>query len=252
MRSRSAPLVTAAGLAGLIAAGLSGPGAGARGWEGEGGSAAAASEVAAPGTVQATGGDGRVTVTFAEVEGGSVDGYRVYFSTCDFDAGPCAGESDPASYVDPAGAASPLEVDAAGAAAALRAIRGGDDDTVGDDDSAGDDDTATGDDDTASDDDTVTGDDDDPETLAATVSPLTNGETYFLAVAAVQDGAEGDWTPAVSATTGATGGWAALAGDDGASCGECSGAATSGGAAPSLLLLSIGYVLSRRGRGPGR
>ena len=125
----------------------------------------------------------------------------------------------------------------------------GDDDLFDDDDAIGDDDTGSGDDDTVDDDDDTVDDDDDDAstdtTVTLTLSPLTNGTTYYFAVAAVDtNGDMGSFTEVLAAMPQETGGAAWLAGDPGGyGCDGCTVNVTPMGEFAALgLLLLLGFV----------
>ena len=195
-------------------------------------------EVVAPSAFAASAGNGLVSLSWYEVEddGFTVDYYLIYFSNEDFE--PLDGDPGFCSEEDEELCSGIIEyvVDASGASDGTRSDEDTQDDD--DDDTTGDDDSADDDDDTADDD---TGDDDTTTfdgTYSVTIDPLTNGTTYYFAVAAVTTEAEiGAFTEVVSATPQVTGGAAWLAGDTGGyGCGGCS---TTGGSKRGMALLGL-------------
>jgi len=108
----------------------------------------------------------------------------------------------------------------------------------------------------AGDDDDSAGDDDDSaaqsvgegDTISVTVDNLTNGTSYYFALAALDSSnSEGPRTDVLSATPSILGGAAALAGDTGG-C-TCNSSISAGETLPGLLLLGLFLCHRRRLRG---
>ncbi len=190
-------------------------------------------EISAPQAFAVAAGNAKVSLTWAPVTDSdtTISHYLVYFGDADFD--PAAG--DPGYCEDDDGElCSGFEVSSG--TTVLGWIADAADD---DDDSASDDD----DDDTAStdDDDDTSGD----TSVSTTVDPLTNGTTYYFAVAAVDsNGDMGAFTEVLAAMPQETGGAAWLAGDPGGyGCDGCTVNGTPTGEIAALgLLLLLGAV----------
>ena len=190
-------------------------------------------EISAPQAFAAAAGNAKVSLSWAPVtdSDATISHYVVYFGDANFD--PAGG--DPGYCEDDDGElCSGFEVTTG--TSALAWIAGAADD---DDDSAGDDD----------DDDTATTDDDDDASsdtsVSTTVDPLTNGTTYYFAVAAVDsNGDMGAFTEVLAVMPQETGGAAWLAGDSGGyGCDGCTVNGTPMGEFGALgLLLLLGVV----------
>ncbi len=198
------------------------------------------SGIAEPDGFAALAGDGRVTLTWVPLEDDSVaiSHYVVYFADADFD--PLSGDPGYCSDADDE-LCSGFTVDQPDSTADAWIPM---DDDTGDDDSGDDD---SGDDDSGDDD---TGDDDTTEddgSISVDVSPLTNGTTYYFAVAAVtSDEIVGDFTAVVAATPQETGGAAWLSGEEGGyGCESCAVGRTFGGGALALGLLLLAVIVRR-------
>ncbi len=86
------------------------------------------------------------------------------------------------------------------------------------------------------------------ETLTQEITSLTNGTTYYFAVAAVDGGgSRGPYTEVLSATPNVTGGVAAITGDPGCTCAY----PAAGGYGRSALLPPLLLLAARRRRRPG-
>ncbi len=181
--------------------------------------------IAAPDAFVVAAGNGKVTLNWYQVEDTEdfvVREYVIYFNNEDFeptdgDPGFCSEEDEE----ECSGMTEPVE-EATGAS-----------DGTGSEEDLADDDDDTGDDDTGDDDTTVF-----DGTYSKTVDPLTNGTTYYFAVAAVSTEDEiGPFTSVISATPQETGGAAWLAGDPGGY--GCDGCSTAGGATRGMALLGL-------------
>jgi MYXO-CTERM domain-containing protein len=191
-------------------------------------------EISAPQAFAVAAGNAKVSLTWAPVTDSdtTISHYLVYFGDADFD--PDSG--DPGYCEDDDGElCSGFEVSSG--TTVMGWITGAADDD--DDDSAADDD----------DDDTATTDDDDDTSgdtsVSTTVDPLTNGTTYYFAVAAVDsNGDMGAFTEVLGAMPQETGGAAWLAGDPGGyGCDGCTVNGTPTGEIAALgLLLLLGAV----------
>ena len=86
------------------------------------------------------------------------------------------------------------------------------------------------------------------ETLTQEITSLTNGTTYYFAVAAVDGGgSRGPYTEVLPATPNVTGGVAAITGDPGCTCAY----PAAGGSGRPVLLLPLLLLAARRRRRPG-
>ena len=188
-------------------------------------------EIEAPQAFAISAGNAKVSLSWAPVTATDVtiSHYLVYFADANFE--PDSG--DPGYCEDDDGElCSGFEVTSSAMAFIFDADAADDDDSAADDDD--DDDDTVGDDD-----DTSSG----TTTVSTTVEPLTNGTTYYFAVAAVDtDGAMGSFTEVVAAMPQETGGAAWLAGDPGGyGCDGCTVSGTPFGEVAALgLLLLLG------------
>ncbi len=191
-------------------------------------------EIDAPQAFAISAGNAKVSLSWAPVTATDVtiSHYVVYFGDADFD--PASGDPGYCEDDDET-LCSGFEVTSSAMAFIFDMDAADDDDSAADDDDDDDDDTVGDDDDTSS----------GTTTVSTTVEPLTNGTTYYFAVAAVDtDGATGSFTEVVAAMPQETGGAAWLAGDPGGyGCDGCTVSGTPFGEFAALgLLLLLGAV----------
>jgi len=184
--------------------------------------------LAAPTGFSVTPDDGKVTASWTD--DASASSWVLYFDEDDFE------ETDtPTLCNSDSSICSPHQV--------LRDGDDGDDDDTAEDEARDDDDSAGDDDDDTSTDDDDT--DSDSDSISVEVTGLTNGTTYWFALAArTADGEDGPRTATVSATPSRTGGAAVLAGDVGG-C-SCNNSLASRRIASILALLPLLLLLRRR------